>query len=458
MKWFLLFGFVAMYPAQLETANCGVNDHDCPPVKNEELTADEARYSTDSDSGLPTCRVCHSAESDRRGDAALGILGIAPPVTEARKSNAEETGDEVGKATEAEQKSSVVKSNGVESGFVEIAGPDGEVFICTNDIEMGIQQHQDALLELGCSCKNELALVHYACALKWFLNHGSTVCEICGNAAENIKTADFNKVVIALRDYTALREGNAEGGDPNNVLPDSTIESDEVAAIRRQRLGEISSWFGPHSLNNNNSSSVAASQVTPEEQALGVVNFDILPMESRATKWAVEGTGILLATGLLTVTLVWLIAPRVGKKTARSGGHILLGGLCALTIVIFFRFKSQLRDCMTQLGFRVRIRHGSFSSGAVAEYSGKLQFFLCSFRFYLSLGSETPIQERFLLRRVLEGSGEVGLIRKLRDKSVILRKLDGTKHGRVKRIKRVLEINPFGLALNLPVIGARDVR
>ncbi|XP_013705218.1 uncharacterized protein BNAC09G06090D isoform X2 [Brassica napus] len=251
---------------QLETANCGVNDHGSPPVKNnEELAAVEARYSTESDSGLPTCRVCHSTESDKRGDAALGLLEITPPLPEARKSNADEAGD-----AEAEQKSCIVKSN--------------------IDIEMGIQQHhQDALVELGCSCKNELALVHYACALKWFLNHGSTVCEICGNAAENIKTGDFNKVVIALRDYTALRERT----DPNSVLP---------------------------------------------EQPLGVVSFDMLPMENRATKWAVEGTGILLATGLLTVTLVWLIAPRVDKKTARSGIHILLGGLCTLIIVIFFRF------------------------------------------------------------------------------------------------------------------------
>ncbi|CAA7034899.1 unnamed protein product [Microthlaspi erraticum] len=298
---------------QLETENCGVNDHDCPTIKNnEELAAVEARYSTDSDSGLPTCRVCHSAESDRRGDAALGLLGITPPVPEARESNAEETvedDDDVSKATEAELKSSDVKGN---------------------DIEMGIQQHQDALLELGCSCKNDLALVHYACALKWFLNHGSTVCEICGNSAENIKSGDFNKVVIALRDYTALREG-----DQNT---DSTIDTDEAAVIRRQRLSEISSWFGPHSLNNNNNnSSVAATQVV-SEPPIGIVNFHTLPTESRATKWAVEGTGILLATGLLTVTLVWLIAPRVGKRTAKSGLHILLGGLCALSIVIFFRF------------------------------------------------------------------------------------------------------------------------
>ncbi|KAJ0236440.1 hypothetical protein HA466_0257440 [Hirschfeldia incana] len=282
---------------QLETADCGANDHASPPVKNkEELAAvEQQRYSTDSDSGLPTCRVCHSTESDKRGDAALGLLGITPPVPEARQSNADKTCDDVSKATEA------------------------------IDIEMGIQTRQDSLLELGCSCKNELALVHYACALKWFLNHGSTVCEICGNPAENINTADVNKVVIALRDHTALRE---------RTEPVST--TDEVAAIRRQRLSEISSWFGPHSLNNN-SSSVAASQAV-SEQPSGVVSFDILPMENRATKWAVEGTGILLATGLLTVTLVWLIAPRVDKKTARSGVHILLGGLCALIVVIFFRF------------------------------------------------------------------------------------------------------------------------
>ncbi|CAN8251739.1 unnamed protein product [Cochlearia groenlandica] len=318
---------------QLETTNCGVNDHDSTPVKNEEQAA-EARYSTDSDSGAPTCRVCHSADSDRRGDAALSFLGITPPVpAETCEGNADETTDDVSKATEAEQKSSDVKSNGIKSGFFEVTSLNKEVFICTNDIEMGIHHHKDALLELGCSCKNELGLVHYACALKWFLNHGSTVCEICGNSADNVKTADFNKVVSALRGHRALRERNV-------VLPvntDSTIDTDEVAAIRRQRLGEISSWFGPHSQNNNNGSSVTASQVMPEHPS-GVVNFGVLPVESRATKWAVEGTGILFATGLLTATLVWIIAPRVGKKAANNGLFILLGGLCTLVVVLVFRF------------------------------------------------------------------------------------------------------------------------
>uniref|UniRef100_A0A1J3D1L8 RING-CH-type domain-containing protein n=1 Tax=Noccaea caerulescens TaxID=107243 RepID=A0A1J3D1L8_NOCCA len=324
---------------ELEITNCGVSDNDSQPIKKEEHEA--PRYSSDKDSGLPTCRVCQCAESDRRGDAALGFLGITPPVTEPRRSNVSEETETV-----LDQKSSsVVKP----SGFIELISPDGEVFVCANeDIEMGAWKHRDTLLELGCSCKNDLALVHYACALKWFVNHGSTICEICGCIAVNISRGDFNKVVIALRDYAALRERTADG-DPNPVAVNSSntsssgIDPDAVAAIRRQRLSEISLWFGPHCPNNNNYSSnsaaaTAASSQVASEQPLGIVSFDILPMENRATKWAVEGTGILLATGLLTVTLAWLIAPRVGKRTAKSGLHILLGGLCALTVVIFFRF------------------------------------------------------------------------------------------------------------------------
>ncbi|CAN8256816.1 unnamed protein product [Cochlearia groenlandica] len=322
---------------QLETMDCGVSDHGSPPIKDQEH--EPPRYSSDKDTGLPTCRVCQCAESDRRGDAALGFLAITPPVSEPRRTNTTKEGEE----ETGDKNSSVVKS----SGFVELISPDGEVFICANeDIEMGAWQHRDTLLELGCSCKNDLALVHYACALKWFVNHGSTVCEICGSVAENIRTVDYNKVVIALKDYSALRDRTADG-DPspvtvnNSNTSSSGIDPDAVAAIRRQRLSEISLWFGPHcSHNNNNSSSnsAAAETASSEQQPLSVVNFGILPMENRATKWAVEGTGILLATGLLTVTLAWLIAPRVGKRTAKSGLHILLGGLCALTVVIFFRF------------------------------------------------------------------------------------------------------------------------
>ncbi|XP_017969596.1 PREDICTED: uncharacterized protein LOC18611957 isoform X3 [Theobroma cacao] len=317
--------------------NGGVSNDSCPNADSDD-SGTYSQCSRDKEAGLATCRVCHCVESDKRGDAALGFLGITPPLPEAVKSNAEAKPNSNGIPKDVESDFSHAKSVGRESGFVEFISPEGEVFICSTDLEIGSCHHHDALIELGCSCKNDLALVHYACALKWFVSHGSTVCEICGNPAKNIRTSDFKKVVVSLKDYEALRERTASG-DPNpaQVHTSSGVDPDAVAAIRRQRLSEISLWFSPHSNNNNNNSFAAVSQAV-SEQPLNTFTEEVAPTENPATKWAVEGTGILLATGLLTVTLAWLIAPRVGKKTARSGLHILLGGICALTVVVFFRF------------------------------------------------------------------------------------------------------------------------
>ncbi|KAK7247614.1 hypothetical protein RIF29_42500 [Crotalaria pallida] len=294
-----------------------------------------SRFSLEKDSGLPSCRVCQCAESDKRGDAALEFLGIAP-VIEVRKSN-----EEVGSDGKEIPKDLPFNRN-VEnkSGVVEFVSPDGEVFVCKSDLEIGLS-HQDTLIELGCCCKNDLALVHYACALKWFVNHGSTICEICGHIAKNIRFSDFNKVVNSLKEYEALRERTANGypGPAQVHANTGGVDPDAVAAIRRQRLSEIALWFCPHinSNNNNNSNMETFSQVA-SEQPSNIVTEDVGPAPHPATRWAVEFTGILLATGLLTITLAWLIAPRVGEKTAKSGLHILLGGICALAVVIFFRF------------------------------------------------------------------------------------------------------------------------
>ncbi|XP_044479885.1 uncharacterized protein LOC123206732 isoform X1 [Mangifera indica] len=292
-------------------------------------------YSADKEAGLATCRVCQCAESDKRGDAALGFLGITTPLKELRKSNGELQPDDKQMQKDGESAKNVARK----SDFVEFMSPDGEVFICNADLEMGTCNSQDALIDLGCSCKSDLSLVHYACALKWFVNHGSTVCEICGHVAKNIRISDFKKVLVSLKDYEALRERTASGEpNPTQVHTNPGVDPDAVAAIRRQRLSEISLWFSPHNHNiHHNSNSNAVSQ-SVSEQPLNTVTEEVLTAENPATKWAVEGTGILLATGLLTVTLAWLIAPRVGKKTARNGLHILLGGICALTIVVFFRF------------------------------------------------------------------------------------------------------------------------
>ncbi|KAL6223259.1 hypothetical protein ACLB2K_006647 [Fragaria x ananassa] len=319
----------------LSDAEGGFSEEGASPRQSDYLGTNP-RHSLDKEAGLPTCRVCHCAETDKRGDAALEFLGITPP-QEAHVSHQEVNPDSNVALKDAESDSSVKKNLGQESRFLEFIGPDGEVFICSADLEMGSCQRQDTLLELGCSCKNDLALVHYSCALKWFINHGSTVCEICGRVSKNIRVTDFKKVLVSLKEYESLRERTASGQtDPPHANTSTGVDPDAVAAIRRQRLSEISLWFRPHNNghSNNNTNSVAASQVASEDHQ----NTAVVPAENRATKWAVEATAILLATGLLTVTVVWLLAPHVAKKTARSGLHILLGGICALTVVVFFRF------------------------------------------------------------------------------------------------------------------------
>ncbi|KAK1288903.1 hypothetical protein QJS10_CPB19g00134 [Acorus calamus] len=297
------------------------------------VTCPTPPHGTNLNGNLDPCRVCHCTESDRMADVALGFLGIAPPLPEnVSINNDEDRTDNF--VPESVGNTPCARSSGEESGVMEFISPDGEIFICNSDVEAGSCHQHDALVELGCSCKNDIAVVHYACALKWFISHGSIICEICGDVAKNIRPCDFKKVVDSLKEYESLREKTATGEPTHPHLKVTTgVDPDAVAAIRRQRLSEISLWFNP----NNHSTTV--SQVVIDQPTTTTTTLESSsPVEHATTKWAVEGTGILVATGLLTVTLAWLIAPRVGKKTAKSGLHILLGGICALTVIIFLRF------------------------------------------------------------------------------------------------------------------------
>ncbi|GAA0152564.1 hypothetical protein LIER_11014 [Lithospermum erythrorhizon] len=308
----------------------------CSPVKKTSETYDVSLCSVDKDAGLTTCRVCQCLESDRRGDVALGFLGISVPQEDAVKNIEERKSDENVVAKDIEGGSCDMMNFQKRSELVEFISPSGEVFLCRGDIETGVDCDQDKLIELGCACKNDLAFVHYSCALKWFVNHGSTICEICGRLAKNIRTSDFKKVLSSLKEYEVLREKTANGETNFANLPaGSGVDPDALAAIRRQRLSEISLWFSPHNASN---AATFSQTVSEPDAASNIVLEDATLAQSNATKWAVEATGILLATGLLTVTLAWLIAPHVGKKTAKNGLHFLLGGVCALTVVMFFRF------------------------------------------------------------------------------------------------------------------------
>ncbi|KAK4776692.1 hypothetical protein SAY86_005380 [Trapa natans] len=44
----------------------------------------------------------------------------------------------------------------------------------------------NAMIELGCSCKDDLATVHRHCAEAWFKIRGTRICEICGSTAHHV--------------------------------------------------------------------------------------------------------------------------------------------------------------------------------------------------------------------------------------------------------------------------------
>ncbi|XBI97203.1 hypothetical protein VPH35_033384 [Triticum aestivum] len=197
--------------------------------------------STDKDDGLALCRVCHCVEPDLRGESALGFLGIVPPSPDPSCTRTDKD-----PSNDAAKKSTSKDSSNVPT-FLEFISPEGEIFKCATDIESGHLQRQDDVVNLGCSCKNELALAHYACALKWFISHGSTVCEICGDVATNVRPEDFNMVLASLKDYEALRERTSTGDlSYLHYRADALVDPVALAAVRRQRLCEISSWFNPH--------------------------------------------------------------------------------------------------------------------------------------------------------------------------------------------------------------------
>ncbi|XP_006653084.1 uncharacterized protein LOC102711527 [Oryza brachyantha] len=267
--------------------------------------------STDVDSGLSLCRVCHCVEPDLRGDSALAFLGILPHADDDDDPNSKDV--------------------------LEFVSPHGEIFVCTSttDLESGPLHH---LIDLGCSCKNDLALAHYACALKWFISHGSTVCEICGNVAANVRPLDFNKVLASLKEYEALRERTSTGDlSYLHYRADTGVDPDAVAAIRRQRLSEISSWFNPQ--NSHIAISHGQTEQTPASPSDNALDHGAVAAARVAhARWTLEGTGVFLAIGLGVIVLTWLVAPHVGKKAAVICLHMLLGGLCTLTIIISLRF------------------------------------------------------------------------------------------------------------------------
>ncbi|CAN1275592.1 hypothetical protein LINPERPRIM_LOCUS15756 [Linum perenne] len=69
--------------------------------------------------------------------------------------------------------------------------------ICHLDLESNI--HESGIpIELGCSCKNDLAAAHKQCAETWFKIKGNKTCEICNSIARNVVGVTEAETVVVL--------------------------------------------------------------------------------------------------------------------------------------------------------------------------------------------------------------------------------------------------------------------
>ncbi|KAH7429511.1 hypothetical protein KP509_09G053100 [Ceratopteris richardii] len=244
---------------------------------------------TDKDFLLDVCRICQCFDSDRAGEMALKLLNITVPHHAIHRN-------------------------------------------CNKYPEAMPPVHADMLIKLGCACKNDLSLAHYACALRWFVSRDSECCEICGLPAVNVNPTDRKKVLFVLKRKDTQQQSHAIPVVANGE--NSSDTSDENTAYSFLSTSEdmhtVVAWFDP----GGNTSQFATSLF---ERGIDIPGQGP-PATSPATRWAIEISGIVIATGLLTVTITWLLSSRVDKSIARRGVNVLLGGLCALSIVVFLRF------------------------------------------------------------------------------------------------------------------------
>uniref|UniRef100_A0A5B7AGX7 RING-CH-type domain-containing protein n=1 Tax=Davidia involucrata TaxID=16924 RepID=A0A5B7AGX7_DAVIN len=78
---------------------------------------------------------------------------------------------------------------GVQEIKVHLAKSERDCRICHLSFDAS-NQESGIPIELGCSCKDDLAAAHKQCAEAWFRIKGNKTCEICGSIARNVAGAN----------------------------------------------------------------------------------------------------------------------------------------------------------------------------------------------------------------------------------------------------------------------------
>ncbi|CAK9142111.1 unnamed protein product [Ilex paraguariensis] len=144
-----------------------------------DLEAGGGHQPTTAVSGGDSSRSSNAGESsgDERKSSSLSGTEIVGVSDKRRESSVSECSVEVD--LEA----------GVHENKVHLEIPERDCRICHLSLDVA-NQESGIPIELGCSCKDDLAAAHKHCAEAWFKIKGDKTCEICGSTARNVVGAN----------------------------------------------------------------------------------------------------------------------------------------------------------------------------------------------------------------------------------------------------------------------------
>ncbi|KAL9226673.1 hypothetical protein vseg_002459 [Gypsophila vaccaria] len=90
-------------------------------------------------------------------------------------------------AGEEEEEVDLENGDGDRKLIVELVKMESDCRICHLSLDGSDDPEESGSgMELGCSCKGDLAVAHKLCADTWFKIRGNRTCEICGSIARNV--------------------------------------------------------------------------------------------------------------------------------------------------------------------------------------------------------------------------------------------------------------------------------
>ncbi|KAL6998384.1 hypothetical protein U1Q18_008510 [Sarracenia purpurea var. burkii] len=112
--------------------------------------------------------------------------------------------------------------NGIREVKVHLGSSERDCRICQLSLQSPNPESGIAI-ELGCSCKDDLAAVHKNCAETWFKIKGNKTCEICNSVARNVFGAHDIESTQQMNDINATTTTAASASVPPSAETQSRL-------------------------------------------------------------------------------------------------------------------------------------------------------------------------------------------------------------------------------------------